>query len=228
MKKMLILFLLLLGIASIIYLDPGQYLTIESLKTNRNLLESFYQDNTLVMIGGYIATYMMIGLFLLPGSTFLSIGAGVIFGPSLGVVIVNIGSTLGATLAFLVSRYLLQDWIEKKFSKKIQNVNDHLCENPANCVLFLRLVPLFPFFAVNISLSLSKVPLRFFFFGTMFGTLPATFVYVNAGKNLASINSFSDLMSGRIWGALTLLGMLILVPVIYKKIKSKKVPGEKF
>jgi uncharacterized membrane protein YdjX (TVP38/TMEM64 family) len=227
MKKMLILLLLFLGIASIVYYDPGQYLTIENLKTNRDLLESFYQDNNLIMIGGYIAIYMMIGLFLLPGSTFLSIGAGVIFGPALGTMVVNIGSTLGATLAFLVSRYLLQDWIEKRFSKKIQSVNDNLCENPANCVLFLRLVPLFPFFAVNISLSLSQVPLRYFFFGTMIGTLPATFVYVNAGNNLASINSFSDLMSVQVWGALTLLGMLALVPIIYKKIKSKKVHGEK-
>jgi uncharacterized membrane protein YdjX (TVP38/TMEM64 family) len=226
MKKMLILLLLFLGIASIVYYDPGQYLTIENLKTNRDLLESFYQDNNLIMIGGYIAIYMMIGLFLLPGSTFLSIGAGVIFGPALGIMVVNIGSTLGATLAFLVSRYLLQDWIEKRFSKKIQSVNDNLCENPANCVLFLRLVPLFPFFAVNISLSLSQVPLKYFFFGTMIGTLPATFVYVNAGNNLASINSFSDLMSRGILGAFTLLGILVLVPVIYKKIKSKKVPRE--
>ena len=100
MKKTLILVLLFLGIASIIYYNPGQYLTLVNLKQNRDLLENFYQNNTLIMIGGYIAIYMMIGLFLLPGSTFLSIGAEVIFGPALGVVIVNIGSTLGATLAF--------------------------------------------------------------------------------------------------------------------------------
>jgi uncharacterized membrane protein YdjX (TVP38/TMEM64 family) len=104
MKKMLILLLLFLGIALIIYYHPEQYFTLESLKQNRDLLESFYQANTLAMVGGYITIYMLIGLFLLLGSTFLSIGAGVIFGQALGIDIVNIGSTLGVTLAFLVSR----------------------------------------------------------------------------------------------------------------------------
>ena len=101
----------------------------------------------MAMVGGYIVLFMIIGLFLLPGwSTFLSIGAGVIFGASLGVLIVNIGSTLGATLAFLVSRYLLEDWIEKKFSKKLQNINDHLCENPANCGIVLKTCSSIPIF----------------------------------------------------------------------------------
>ena len=116
MKKLPFLILLLLGIALIYFYDPGQYLTIENLKLNQGRLEVLYQENKLVMVAGYIAIYMMIGLFLLPGSTFLSFAAGFVFGPGLGVAIVNVGSTLGATLAFLVSRYLLRDWIEKKFS----------------------------------------------------------------------------------------------------------------
>jgi uncharacterized membrane protein YdjX (TVP38/TMEM64 family) len=222
MKKLPFLILLLLGIALIYFYDPGQYLTIENLKLNQGRLEVLYQENKLVMVAGYIAIYMMIGLFLLPGSTFLSFAAGFVFGPGLGVAIVNVGSTLGATLAFLVSRYLLRDWIEKKFSKKIQSVNDHLCQNAINCILFFRLVPLFPFFSVNIGLSLSHVPLKLFFFGTMLGTLPATFVYVNAGSNLASINSFSEIMSVQVLGSLMLLGLLALVPVIYKRMKPGK------
>lgn len=138
-------------------------------------------------------------------------------------MVVNIGSTLGTTLVFLVSRYLLRDWTEKKLSKKIQSVNEHLCENSINCILFFRLVPLFPFFAVNIGLSLSKAPLKDFFFGTMFGTLSATFIYVNAGNNIASINSFSEIMSVRVLGSLAFLGILALIPVIYKQMKSKTV-----
>jgi uncharacterized membrane protein YdjX (TVP38/TMEM64 family) len=222
MKKISILIVLLLGVVLILFYDPGQHLTLENLKINKDRLEEFYQGNKLVMVAGYIALYMMVGVFLLPGSTFLSFASGFIFGPGLGVVVVNIGSTLGATLAFLVSRYLLRNWIEKNFADKVRSVNEHLCQNAINCVLFFRLVPLFPFFSVNIGLSLSQVPLKYFFFGTMFGTLPATFVYVNAGSNLAAINSFSEIMSIQVLGSLMLLGLLAMVPVLYKQMKSTK------
>jgi uncharacterized membrane protein YdjX (TVP38/TMEM64 family) len=216
-----VLILLLLGIAFIAYNDPTQHLTLENLKLNRDRLEEFYQANRLSMIFGYIAIYIVVGLFLIPGSTFLSFAAGFIFGPGLGIAIVNIGSTLGATLAFLTSRYLLREWVEKKFSKKISGINEKLCNTPLNCVLFFRLVPLFPFFIVNIALSLSHVPLRHFFLGTMLGTLPATYVYTTAGSNLASINSFSEIMSTQTLGSLTLLGILALIPVIYKQFKKR-------
>lgn len=219
--KWKILTLLLLGIALIAYNDPAQYLTLENLKLNRDRLEDFYQTNKLSMIFGYIAIYIVVGLFLIPGATFLSFAAGFIFGPGLGIAIVNIGSTLGATLAFLTSRYLLRDWIEKKFSKKISGVNEKLCDTPLNCILFFRLVPVFPFFIVNIGMSLSQVTLRHFFFGTMLGTLPATYVYTTAGSNLASVNSFSEIMSTQTLGSLTLLGILALIPVMYKQFKKK-------
>lgn len=211
---------LILAIALVFYNDPAQFLTIENLKLNQLRLEDFYQKNSFIVIVSFITLYILIGLFLLPGSTFLSFASGFIFGPGLGLVVVNIGSTVGATLAFLVSRYLLREWVEKKFTDKISGVNKNLCENPLNCILFFRLVPLFPFFAVNIGLSLSQVPLKYFFLGTMFGTLPATFVYTNAGNNLASINSFSEIMSPKTLGTLALLGALALVPVLYKRIKK--------
>jgi uncharacterized membrane protein YdjX (TVP38/TMEM64 family) len=219
MKKLKFLVLLLLAIALINYIDQRQYLTLENLKLNRDRLEVFYQANTLAMIGGYITAYIMIGLFLLPGATFLSFAAGLIFGPTLGVGIVVIGSTLGAALAFLVSRYLLRDWVEEKFAKKFRGINDNLCEKPLNSVLFFRLIPLFPFFAVNIGFALSQIPLKFFFWGTMFGKLPATYIYTNAGSNLATINSFAEIMSIKVLGSLSLLGVLALVPIIYKKMK---------
>ena len=219
MKKLKFLVLLLLAIALINYIDQRQYLTLENLKLNRDRLEDFYQANTLAMIGGYIAAYIMIGLFLLPGATFLSFAAGLIFGPALGVGIVVIGSTFGAALAFLVSRYLLRDWVEEKFGKKVRGINDNLCEKPLNSVLFFRLIPLFPFFAVNIGFALSQVPLKFFFLGTMFGKLPATYIYTNAGSNLATINSFAEIMSMKVLGSLSLLGVLALIPFFYMKIK---------
>jgi uncharacterized membrane protein YdjX (TVP38/TMEM64 family) len=222
MKKLLILAVLIFGIGFFFYFDLGQHLNLENLKTSRDQLEIFYQNNKVVMIFGYIAVYMMIGLFLLPGSTFLTLGAGVIFGPVLGVFVVNIGATLGATLAFLVARYLLRDWVDKHFGNKVKGMNDHLCQNALNGILFFRLVTLFPFFAVNIGLSLSQVKLKYFVLGTMFGILPATAIYANAGSHLASIESFSDVMSFRVLGALTLLGVLALIPIVYKAAKTGK------
>ncbi len=222
MEKLKIFGLFLLGIFLINYFDPAQYLTLENLKSNREELEAFYQKNTLAMIGGYVAAYIMIGLFLLPGATFLSFAAGIIFGPGVGIVVVVIGSTLGATLAFLVSRYLLRDWVEGKFANQVSGVNGNLCEKPINSVLFFRLVPLFPFFAVNIGFALSQVPLKYFFFGTLFGKLPATYIYTHAGNNLAKINVLSDVMSMQVLGSLSLLGLLAIIPILYKKIKASQ------
>ena len=221
MKKWKILVFVLLVIALTIYIDQSQYFTLENLKLNRDMLDDFYRENTLAMIVGYITAYIMIGLFLLPGATFLSFAAGLIFGPALGVGIVVVGSTLGAALAFLVSRYLLRDWVQEKFGKQVRGVNDNLCEKPLNSVLFFRLIPLFPFFAVNIGFALSQVPLKFFFWGTMFGKLPATYIYANAGNNLATINSFAEIMSMKVLVSLFFLGVLALIPVFYKKTKAE-------
>lgn len=221
MKKLKVWVLLLLAIALVVYMDQSQYLTLENLKLNRDRLEDFYQANALTMIGAYLTIYIMIGLFLLPGATFLSFAAGLIFGPALGVGIVVVGSTLGAALAFLVSRYLLRDWVEEKFADKVRGVNDNICDKPLNSVLFFRLIPLFPFFAVNIGFALSQVPLKFFFWGTMFGKLPATYIYANAGSNLATLNSFAEIMSMKVLGSLSLLGVLALLPVFYQKMKAK-------
>ncbi|MBC8283425.1 MAG: TVP38/TMEM64 family protein [Nitrospinae bacterium] len=220
MKKVKVFIFFLVGIALINYFDPVQYFTLENLKIYRNQLETYYQENTLILIGGYLTAYILIGLFLLPGATFLSFAAGLIFGPELGVGVVVIGSSFGAALAFLVSRYLLRDWVEKKFSSRVRGINDDICEKPLNSVLFFRLIPLFPYFAVNIGFALSQIPLKFFFFGTMFGKLPATFIYTNAGNNLATINSLSEIMSLKVLGSLSLLGILAIVPVLYKKWKA--------
>lgn len=219
MKKWKVAVFLLLGAGLINFFEPLQYLTVESLKFYRFQIMAFYQANILTMIGGYIVAYILIGLFLLPGATFLSFAAGLIFGPEMGIGVVVIGSTFGAMLAFLISRYLLRDWVEKNFLKKIKAININLCDKPLNSVLFFRLIPLFPFFAVNIGFALSQISLRYFFFGTMLGKLPATYVYTHAGSNLSAINSIEEVMSMKVLGSLFLLGLLAIVPIIYKSVK---------
>ena len=162
----------------------------------------------------------MMVAFSFPGAAILTLTGGAIFGPWMGSLAVNIGATIGATLAFLAVRFLLRDWAEKKFGDKLKPFNDGFSKNAVNYILFLRLVPLFPFFLINLVSGLTSVNLRVYFFGTMFGTIPGTFIYANAGSNLASINSIGDIVSTDVLGSLTLLGVFTLVPTVYKKVKK--------
>lgn len=204
------------------YFDLGQYLSLESLKDNRAKLSDYYQEHTWEMILGFIAVYIVSVALSLPGATILTLTGGAIFGSIKGTLIVNVGATIGATLAFLVARFLLRDWVEKKFGDKLKPINDGFSRNAINYILFLRLVPLFPFFLVNLASGLTKVRLRTYFFGTMIGILPGGFVYANAGSNLASINSISDIASPGVLGAFALLGIFALIPTLYNRFKKSK------
>jgi len=203
------------------YFDLGQYLSLESLKDNRDKLSDYYQGHAWQMILGFIGVYIVSVALSLPGATILTLTGGAIFGSVAGTLIVNVGATIGATLAFLVSRFLLRDWVEKKFGEKLKPINDGFSKNAINYILFLRLVPLFPFFLVNLASGLTQVRLRVYVFGTMVGILPGGFVYANAGSNLASINSISDIASPGVLGAFALLGLFALIPTLYNRFKKR-------
>lgn len=202
------------------YFDLGQYLSLESLKDNRDKLSDYYQEHTWKMIFGFIAVYIVSVALSLPGATILTLTGGAIFGSVAGTLIVNVSATIGATLAFLAARFLLRDWVEKKFGEKLKPINDGFSKNAINYLLFLRLVPLFPFFLVNLASGVTKIPLRTYFFGTMIGILPGGFVYANAGSNLASINSIADIASPGVLGAFALLGIFALIPTLYNRFKK--------
>jgi uncharacterized membrane protein YdjX (TVP38/TMEM64 family) len=226
MKKKIVL-LLVIGIAVALFFvfDLGRYLSLESLKSNRDQLRAFYEANALVMIAAFIGVYIVTVALSLPGATILTLCAGAIFGSVTGALVVNVGATIGATLAFLVARFLLRDWVEKKFGEKLKPFNDGFSKNAINYMLFLRLVPLFPFFLINLVSGLTQIRLPVYFFGTMFGILPGTFVFANAGSNLASINQLSDIASLEVLGAFALLGLFALIPTFYKFIKSRNNPS---
>jgi len=222
-KKAIGLGVILLGAGLFYFFDPGDILSLEWLKTNQSLLDTFYQANSLTVMTGFVALFLVIGLFLLPGATLLSVCSGAVFGLPLGPLLVSLGSTLGAVLAFFVARYILRDWVEERFGERLQPIQAGLCENDIHYILVLRLVPLFPFFLVNIAMGASQVSWKMFMLGTLLGKLPATWVYANAGSHLASLRSLSDITSPGMMGALTLLGLLALTPVIYKKMQKAKV-----
>ncbi|MCH8157310.1 MAG: TVP38/TMEM64 family protein [Nitrospinae bacterium] len=221
-KKLGLLALIGLAIALFYNFDLGQFLSLESLKANRERLDIIYQENALAMILGFVGVYFVVVALSLPGATILTLTGGAIFGSVTGMLIVNVGATLGAMAAFLVARFILRDWVEKKFGDKLQPINEGFSKNAINYILFLRLVPLFPFFLVNLVSGLSRVRLPVYFFGTMFGILPGSFVYANAGSNLARIDSLSDISSPGVLGALILLGVFALIPTLYNRYKNKK------
>jgi uncharacterized membrane protein YdjX (TVP38/TMEM64 family) len=204
------------------YFDLGKYLTLASLKANHATLVAFYERHQLIMIAGFIAAYIVQTALSLPGAAVLSLAAGAVFGAIMGTLYVNIGATIGASLAFLVARYLFRDVIQNKFGARLEKINAELETRGFNYLLFLRLVPLFPFFLINLGGGLTGMRLRTFFFGTMVGIIPGSFVYCNAGASLAAINSISEVASPRVLGSFALLGLFALVPVLYQKIVKKK------
>ena len=224
-KKAIGLGVILLGAGLFYFFDPGDILSLEWLKTNQSLLDTFYQANSLTVMTGFVALFLVIGLFLLPGATLLSVCSGAVFGLPLGPLLVSLGSTLGAVLAFFVARYILRGWVEERFGETLQPIQAGLCENDIHYILVLRLVPLFPFFLVNIAMGASQVSWKMFMLGTLLGKLPATWVYANAGSHLVSLRSLSDITSPGMMGALTLLGLLALTPVIYKQRQKSKRTG---
>ncbi len=221
-KKGVGLGVILLGAGLFYFFGYGDFLSLQWLKTNQGSLDTFYQADSLTMMAGFVALFLVIGLFLLPGATLLSVCSGAVFGLPLGPLLVSLGSTLGAVLAFFVARYILRDWVEEKFGDRFQSVQAGLCENDIHYILVLRLVPLFPFFLVNIAMGASQVSWKMFMLGTLLGKLPATWIYANAGSHLASLRSISDIASPGMVGALTLLALLALTPVIYKQMQKPK------
>ena len=222
LKKTLLLVLLVCAIALFFYLDLGRFLTLDALKANRQSLIQYYETHKLVTVATFMAIYILQTALSLPGAAILSLAAGAIFGSLLGTVYAVIAATIGAALAFLVTRYLLRDTIINKFGANLEALNRELETRGFNYLLFLRLVPLFPFFLINLAAGLTRLPLRVFVLGTMIGIIPGGFVFVNAGASLASIESLGDVASPRVLGSFALLGLFALVPVIYGKVKQKK------
>ena len=221
MNKKTIGLVILLGTGLFNFLDPDNSLNLEWLKENQEPLEAFYKANGLTVMAGFVALFLVIGLFLLPGATLLSVFSGAVFGLPMGPLLVSFGSTLGAVLAFFVARYILRDWVEERFGERLHPIHEGLCENDINYILVLRLVPLFPFFLVNIAMGVSPISWKVFMLGTLLGKLPATWIYANAGSHLASLRSLSDITSPEVLGALTLLGLLAITPVIFKQMRKQ-------
>ena len=221
-KKLLLLGSAVLAILLFFLFDLDRFLTLESLKEHRLVLQQTSRDHHLGAALLFMAVYILQTALSLPGAAILSLAAGLLFGSILGTAYAVVAATIGATLAFLVTRFLLHDLVQRRFGSRLEGINQELGQRGFNYLLFLRLVPLFPFFLINLAAGLTRLPLRTFVLATMVGIIPGGFVYVNAGAGLAAINTLGDVASPRVLGSFALLGLFALVPVAWQKWSAKK------
>ena len=217
----------LLGIGAFVYFDLGQYLSLDALKANRDLLLNYTESNYGLAVAIFILVYILQTTFSLPGGAILTLTGGFLFGSLMGTVFVNIGATAGATLAFLAARYLLRDWVENKFGDRLGPIQAGFAQNAFSYLMTLRLIPAFPFFLVNLVSGLTRVNLGTYMVATSLGIIPGSFVFAFAGRQLGSINSLSEIASPSVLLAFSLLGLLALMPIAYRKWTEKKEAGTK-
>jgi uncharacterized membrane protein YdjX (TVP38/TMEM64 family) len=209
------------AVAAFFYFDLGRFLSLDALKDNRDYLLSFTETHAAAAAALFVLAYVAVTGLSLPGAVILTLAGGFLFGAVWGTLFVNLGATTGATLAFLASRYLLRDWVERKFGKWLSPVQQGFAKNAFSYLMTLRLIPLFPFFVVNLVSGLTRVNVGTYVAATAIGIIPGSFVYAYAGRQLGTINSLKDIASPGVIGAFVLLGLLALVPSLYKKWSGK-------
>jgi uncharacterized membrane protein YdjX (TVP38/TMEM64 family) len=215
--KIAVIGLVILGVIAFIYYDLGQYLSLEYVKSSLITFQSLYQSHPFSVIAVYMGIYIAVTALSLPGAAVLTLAGGALFGLLVGTLAVSFASTIGATLAFIVSRFLLREWVQSKFGEKFKTINTGIEKEGAFYLFSLRLVPIFPFFIINLLMGLTRMRVFTFFWVSQIGMLPGTMVYVNAGKQLAQIDSISGILSPGVLISFVILG---LFPISMKKLMS--------
>lgn len=223
-NRKLVISVIVVLVAAFFFFDLGRFFSLEYIKSEQAALADLYASKPVMVIAGFFLIYVLVTALSLPGAAILTLAGGAQFGLILGVIIVSFASTIGATLAFLVSRYLLRDTIESRFGDKLRTFNDNIDKDGAFYLFTVRLVPIFPFFLVNLVMGLTRLKTGVFYIVSQIGMLAGTIVYVNAGTQLAKIDSLSGILSPGLIFSFALLGIF---PLIAKKIvdmiKAKKV-----
>jgi uncharacterized membrane protein YdjX (TVP38/TMEM64 family) len=195
MKKAVLALVLIGAIAAYFIFDLGQYLSLENFKASQADIVAAKDANPALYIAGFFLLYVAVTGLSIPGAAIMTLVAGALFGVVVGTLIVSFASTMGATLAFLSSRYVLRDWVQGKFGERLRAVDDGLEKDGAFYLFTLRLIPVFPFFVINLLMGLTRIKTSTFFWVSQIGMLPATIVFVNAGTQISRIESTAGLMS---------------------------------
>jgi len=228
MSKTTTRILLLAGLAAAVgaffWFDLGQYFSLVELRERRDELLAFIDRNFLAALLIYVGTYIVMAALSLPGAAILTLAGGALFGLVAGTLAVSLASTVGATLVFLAARFLFRESVQKRFGKRLKRINEGVERDGAFYLLALRLVPIFPFWVINLVMALTPIRTWTYAWVSLVGMFPATVVYVNAGTQLAQVDSVGDVLSPGLIGAFVLLGLLPLITRwILRVIKNRKV-----
>lgn len=207
LRKAGLLLVVLGAVALFVWADLGRFLNLQALKEAQGQLEALRSQHPLGLAAAYFAVYVAATALSVPGATIITLAGGAVFGLWWGLLLVSFASTLGATLAFLASRFLLRDMVQARFGQRLAEIERGIEKDGAFYLLSLRLIPVVPFFLINLLMGLTRMRAGTFYAVSQIGMLPGTLVYVNAGTQLAAIGSLRDVLSPALLGSLVLLGV---------------------
>lgn len=213
--KIAVISVVMMAIVAFFALDLSQYMQLDYIQQQRAVFAAYYDANRLLVLLGFFLLYVIATALSLPIAAILTLLAGALFGFLLGLVVVSFASSIGASLAFLFSRFIFRDTVQQKYGHYLEKVNQGIKKEGAFYLFALRLVPVVPFFVVNLLMGLMPIRLWVFYVVSQIGMLAGTAVYVYAGTELGQITALSDIMSPTLWIAFVLLGLL---PLLSKKI----------
>ncbi|WP_027357974.1 FAD-dependent oxidoreductase [Desulforegula conservatrix] len=212
--RTIVLSAIIAAVIIFVFFDLGHYLTFDYLKEQQHALDAYYSDNRIATVVIYMLAYIIVTAFSLPGAAVMSLAGGALLGFWAGVIAVSFASTIGATLAFLTSRFLLGNYVQAKFGDRLKAINEGMKKDGAFYLFSLRLVPVFPFFIVNLIMGLTPIKPIVYYLVSQIGMFPATLVFINAGTRLGQLESASGILSPSLLFSFALLG---LFPLIAKK-----------
>ena len=197
-------------------------LNLQSLKENYSELQIFFEDHPIESSLIYVSIYILAAALSIPGAIILTIAGGAIFGLFWGTVLVSFSSTIGATVAFLITRYFFRNSVRARFGDKLRTINDGIKKDGAFYLLTLRLVPIFPFFAINVLMALTPIKTHTFYIASQIGMLLGTIIFVNAGTQLANLNSTGDILSANLVISLCIIGIFPIVAKLVSDLISRR------
>lgn len=221
-QKYFPLFLVLVLMLAFFIGDGPSYINLDTIKTHKDTLKDITARHLPVAAGLFMLSYILAVTLSLPVATLLTLLGGFLFGIWLGTLLVMISATTGASFIFLIARSSVGHDLRKKAGPLYHKIYENMQENAASYLLFVRLVPLFPFFLINIAAALFHVPLRIFVLTTFFGIIPGSLVYVNLGQALGDIDTLDDLITPQTLIALSLMGILAITPALYRHYRKNR------
>lgn len=223
-KPILVGVLLAVAVIAWFSLDLGRFLTLEKLHEHQEWLIQQKNASPLLFGAAFFAVYVLVTGASIPGATILTLAAGAVFGLLWGVILVSFASAFGATIAFILARYVLRDFVRRRFERQSAAVDAGIKKDGVFYLLALRLVPIFPFFLINLAMGLTAIPVTTFYWVSQVGMLPGTIVYVNAGTQLSQVKTLADVASPMLLGSFALLGIFpLLAKFVLDRIKARKV-----